>query len=115
MSLWGGRFDGKVDPVMERFNSSISFDKRLCFVDIDGSKGNMQEFQKINFLAYVMGLLGCGLLNKDEANQITSGLDEVYREWENGKPYSDCNLTSIKVSSRYLKVMKTFTLLTKED
>jgi hypothetical protein len=34
--LWGGRFGDRriVDQVMERFNSSISYDKRLCYVDI---------------------------------------------------------------------------------
>jgi hypothetical protein len=33
--LWGGRFsDRRVDQVMERFNSSVSYDRRLCYVDI---------------------------------------------------------------------------------
>lgn len=32
--LWGGRFDGKTDPIMEHFNASISYDRRLCYVDI---------------------------------------------------------------------------------
>ena len=32
--LWGGRFTGKTDPIMEEFNASISYDRRLCFVDI---------------------------------------------------------------------------------
>jgi argininosuccinate lyase len=33
--LWGGRFsDRRIDQVMERFNSSISYDKRLYYVDI---------------------------------------------------------------------------------
>ncbi len=32
--LWGGRFSGKTDPVMEEFNASIRYDRRLCFVDV---------------------------------------------------------------------------------
>ena len=32
--LWGGRFTGQTDPVMEKFNASIHYDKRLCYVDI---------------------------------------------------------------------------------
>ena len=32
--LWGGRFNGTTDAVMERFNASITYDRRLCFVDI---------------------------------------------------------------------------------
>ena len=32
----GGRFSGSVDPVMEKFNASISFDKRMWSEDLDG-------------------------------------------------------------------------------
>ena len=32
--LWGGRFSGKVDPEMEKFNASIGFDKRMWKEDI---------------------------------------------------------------------------------
>jgi argininosuccinate lyase len=27
--LWGGRFSGKTDPVMEKFNNSMGFDQRM--------------------------------------------------------------------------------------
>ena len=37
--MWGGRFTGKVDPVMEAFNSSIGEDKVLWKVDLEGSRG----------------------------------------------------------------------------
>ncbi len=33
----GGRFNGSVDPVMEKFNASINFDKRMWEEDLDGS------------------------------------------------------------------------------
>jgi len=36
--LWGGRFRGGLDPIMEQFNNSIDFDKRLWAVDIKGSQ-----------------------------------------------------------------------------
>lgn len=32
--LWGGRFEGAVDPVMEKFNASISYDKTMWKQDI---------------------------------------------------------------------------------
>ncbi|PNH05027.1 Argininosuccinate lyase [Tetrabaena socialis] len=32
--LWGGRFTGKTDPLMEKFNESLPFDKRLWAEDI---------------------------------------------------------------------------------
>lgn len=34
IKLWGGRFEGSVDPVMEKFNASISYDKAMWKHDI---------------------------------------------------------------------------------
>ncbi len=36
--LWGGRFTGKTDPIMEKFNSSLSYDQRLWRQDVAGSQ-----------------------------------------------------------------------------
>eukprot|EP00562_Extubocellulus_spinifer_P010762 CAMPEP_0178512532 /NCGR_PEP_ID=MMETSP0696-20121128/22945_1 /TAXON_ID=265572 /ORGANISM="Extubocellulus spinifer, Strain CCMP396" /LENGTH=49 /DNA_ID= /DNA_START= /DNA_END= /DNA_ORIENTATION= len=33
----GGRFRGGTDPIMEKFNESLSFDKRMWAQDIRGS------------------------------------------------------------------------------
>ena len=63
--LWGGRFTGKTDPLMERFNNSIDFDKRLWRADIDGS------------IAYARALHRCGLLSLEEAESLASGLEKV--------------------------------------
>lgn len=35
--LWGGRFTGKTDPLMEKFNESLPFDKRMWAEDIQAS------------------------------------------------------------------------------
>lgn len=48
--LWGGRFHTALDPLMEQFNASLQFDKRLHSVDIVGS------------IAYAKALLKCSLL-----------------------------------------------------
>ncbi len=32
--LWGGRFTGATDPLMEKFNESLPFDKRMWQEDI---------------------------------------------------------------------------------
>ena len=32
--MWGGRFTGATDPVMENFNASISYDSRMWEADI---------------------------------------------------------------------------------
>ncbi|XP_008583246.1 PREDICTED: argininosuccinate lyase [Galeopterus variegatus] len=70
--LWGGRFVGAVDPVMEKFNSSITYDRHLWEVDVQGSK------------AYSRGLEKAGLLTKAEMDQILQGLDKVAEEWAQG-------------------------------
>lgn len=68
--LWGGRFTGKVDPIMEEFNSSINLDKRMWKVDIQGSKAYVKAIQKV------------GLVTMEEMESILRGLDEVAAEWE---------------------------------
>jgi argininosuccinate lyase len=67
--LWGGRFTGKTDPVMEQFNSSLSYDKRLWKHDVAGSQ------------AYASALAKCGILTVQEAKTIREGMDRVAREW----------------------------------
>lgn len=37
--LWGGRFTGATDPLMEKFNESLPFDKRMWAEDIRVSTG----------------------------------------------------------------------------
>ncbi len=70
--LWGGRFTGKTDPLMEQFNASIRFDRQLWQADIRGSQ------------AYARALARAGLLTQTEAEQLVSGLDQVAEEWAQG-------------------------------
>nr|XP_023411757.1 argininosuccinate lyase isoform X5 [Loxodonta africana] len=70
--LWGGRFVGSVDPIMEKFNSSIAYDRNLWAADVQGSK------------AYSRGLQKAGLLTTAEMDQILHGLDKVAEEWAQG-------------------------------
>uniref|UniRef100_A0A8C9DMC5 Argininosuccinate lyase n=1 Tax=Prolemur simus TaxID=1328070 RepID=A0A8C9DMC5_PROSS len=70
--LWGGRFVGAVDPIMEKFNASIAYDRHLWEADVQGSK------------AYSRGLEKAGLLTKAEMEQILQGLDKVAEEWAQG-------------------------------
>mmetsp|Transcript_42711 Transcript_42711/g.69659 ORF Transcript_42711/g.69659 Transcript_42711/m.69659 type:complete len:130 (-) Transcript_42711:2-391(-) len=70
--LWGGRFSGDTDPVMEKFNNSIPFDKIMWKQDIEGSK------------AYAKANVKTGILTQEEADSIISGLDQVATEWANG-------------------------------
>ena len=64
--LWGGRFSGSTDPVMEILNASITYDQRLSEVDIQGS------------MAYAKALEKAGILSKTELEKILSGLEKVF-------------------------------------
>ncbi|KAI9914342.1 hypothetical protein PsorP6_006882 [Peronosclerospora sorghi] len=70
--LWGGRFRGDVDPVMHKFNESLSVDKRMWRVDLDGSQ------------AYARALEKSGVITRAEADEIVAGLDKVGEEWAAG-------------------------------
>uniref|UniRef100_A0A7N8XWM5 Argininosuccinate lyase n=1 Tax=Mastacembelus armatus TaxID=205130 RepID=A0A7N8XWM5_9TELE len=70
--LWGGRFVGDTDPVMEKFNASIAFDQRMWDADIRGSK------------AYVRALEKAKLVTTDEMTRILQGMDQLSEEWSKG-------------------------------
>jgi argininosuccinate lyase len=70
--LWGGRFTGETDPLMVQFNNSIDFDKRWCFVDLQGSKAYARATERV------------GILTAEEADQMIEGLDQVEQEWKDG-------------------------------
>ncbi|KAJ3111334.1 argininosuccinate lyase [Phlyctochytrium bullatum] len=72
MSLWGGRFSEKNDPLMQQFNASIGFDKRMWKEDLDGSKAYSKALQKV------------GILSPEELGQILNGLESVASEWRAG-------------------------------
>src|SRR5437868_15466951 len=61
-NLWGGRFEGQIDPGFARFNRSFGFDRRLFEADVRGS------------LAHCEGLRAAGVLDDDEAAKISEGL-----------------------------------------
>lgn len=71
--LWGGRFTGANDPLMEAFNASISFDKRMWRADITGSQ------------AYARALARSGIITTDEAATLVAGLERVADEWAAGR------------------------------
>ena len=73
MKLWGGRFKGQESKLMEDFNSSLSFDKKLYLEDIEGS------------IAHVKMLSKCDIISKDESLIIQEGLDGILKDIESGK------------------------------
>ena len=71
--MWGGRFATGPDAVMEEINASIDFDRKLYAQDIAGSKAHAKMLAKQ------------GIISKQDAKQICSGLDTILSEIESGK------------------------------
>ena len=69
---WGGRFNEPVDAFVARFTASVDFDQRLAQQDIQGS------------LAHANMLSQAGVLSEDELQLITTGLEEIAAEIEQG-------------------------------
>ncbi len=67
--LWGGRFTGETDPLMDTFQESIGFDQCMWRVDLDGSQ------------AYARALGKAGMLTNNEVATIVEGLERVAVEW----------------------------------
>lgn len=70
--LWGGRFEGATDALIERLNNSLVFDGRLWRQDIQGS------------IAHVTMLGATGVIPAEEAAQIADGLRDLERDLECG-------------------------------
>ena len=70
--MWGGRFSEKPSDIMEQINASISIDVRFWRQDIEGS------------LAHAEMLAKQKIITKDEAKEITDGLNQIAGEIEAG-------------------------------
>jgi argininosuccinate lyase len=69
MTLWGGRFSGKLDPQAWAMNASLGFDRRLARQDVRGS------------LAWAQALEKATVLTKEENTQICAGLETIRGEF----------------------------------
>ncbi|GAB4467118.1 MAG: argininosuccinate lyase [Anaerolineales bacterium] len=72
MTLWSGRFTGKLDEAAWQLNTSLPFDKRLALQDVRGS------------IAWSEALTRAGILTRAESTRIRSGLEAVAAEFESG-------------------------------
>lgn len=73
MTLWGGRFSGKMDPAAWKLNASLAFDQRLAKQDVLGS------------LAWAKAIRQAGILSDAECAEITSGLQAIQEEFGAGE------------------------------
>ncbi len=65
--LWGGRFEGKIDPGFAEFNNSFRFDRRLFEVDVAAS------------IAYCQALENAGVLKPEEGTQTRDALNSILK------------------------------------
>ncbi|MBO0764781.1 MAG: argininosuccinate lyase [Hyphomicrobiaceae bacterium] len=71
--MWGGRFTSSPATIMEEINASVGFDKALAPYDIRASKAH----------AAMLGRQG--IISKEDARKIATGLDRVMAEIEGGE------------------------------
>ncbi len=72
MKLWGGRFTQNSSKILEEFNGSIGFDKRMYREDIEGS------------IAHSRMLAVQGIIAMEEQQSIEAALLEIKSEIEGG-------------------------------
>ena len=70
--VWGGRFTGATDPLMDLYNASLPYDKKMYHVDLKGTK------------VYTSGLNKLGLITSEELSKIHEGLSAIEKEWASG-------------------------------
>ena len=71
--LWGGRFEKSTDEMINNFQASINFDKRLYREDIEGS------------IAHAKMLAKCKIISDDDAQKILDGLNKILVQIDDGK------------------------------
>ncbi|MBR1580910.1 MAG: argininosuccinate lyase [Selenomonadaceae bacterium] len=71
--LWGGRFEKTTDEMINEFQASIAFDKRLYQEDIDGS------------IAHAKMLAARHIITDDDRDRIIDGLQKIRAEIDRGE------------------------------
>jgi argininosuccinate lyase len=71
--MWGGRFGGSPDDIMEEINASIGFDQRLFAQDIRGSRAHCDM------------LAAQGIISSEDAAAILGALTQIEAEIEAGE------------------------------
>lgn len=84
--LWGGRFSKNTNELVDAFNASIDFDKRLYHEDIRGS------------IAHARMLAKCGIIPAEDGEKIIAGLKDILADIEAGKFHFDVALEDIHMN-----------------
>lgn len=84
--LWGGRFSKNTNELVDAFNASIDFDKRLYHEDIRGS------------IAHAGMLAKCGIIPAEDGEKIIAGLKDILADIEAGNFHFDIALEDIHMN-----------------
>ncbi len=84
--LWGGRFEKSTDEMINEFQASIAFDKRMYREDIAGS------------IAHAKMLAKCGILSDEDRDAIIKGLRDILKQIEEGHFSFDVELEDIHMN-----------------
>ena len=71
--LWGGRFEKSTDEMINEFQASINFDKRMYREDIAGS------------IAHAKMLAAQGIISADDSQKICAGLKKILEQIDAGE------------------------------
>lgn len=72
-AMWGGRFSKSTDEMINEFQASINFDKRMYHEDIAGS------------IAHATMLAKCGIITEEDRDKIVAGLKDILQKIERGE------------------------------
>lgn len=84
--LWGGRFEKSTDEMINEFQASIPFDRRMYREDIEGS------------LAHARMLERCKIITKEDEERISEGLSRILERIECGEFDFDIALEDIHMN-----------------
>ena len=84
--LWGGRFSKNTNELVDAFNASIEFDKRLYHEDIRGS------------IAHATMLGRAGIIPQSDAEEIVTGLKQILADIEAGDFSFEVSLEDIHMN-----------------
>lgn len=73
--MWGGRFEGELDPQFAAFQDSLGHDLPLAFADLDTN------------VAWSEALVSAGVLSEEDSERIAATCEELATHWsEHGIP-----------------------------
>ena len=84
--LWGGRFEKSTDEMINAFQASIDFDKRMYHEDIEGS------------IAHAKMLANQHIISDDDCQKIVDGLNKILAKIERGEFKFDIALEDIHMN-----------------